>query len=90
MMGYEEKVNMLVAQCVQIFTVPWTVARHAPLSMEFSREEYWSALSFPSPGDLLNPGPNPSPVHCRQILYHLSHREAYDELSLQLKSEIWF
>ena len=35
---------------------PWTVARKAPLSMEFSRQEYWSGLPFPSPGDLPNPG----------------------------------
>ena len=33
---------------------PWTVARQAPLSMEFSRQEYWSGLPFPSPGDELN------------------------------------
>ena len=35
---------------------PWTVAYQAPLSMEFSRQEYWSALPFPSPGDLPDPG----------------------------------
>ena len=34
---------------------PWTVALQAPLSMEFSRQEYWSGFSFPSPGDLPNP-----------------------------------
>jgi len=34
---------------------PWTVARQAPLSMGFSRQEYWSGLSFPSPGDLPDP-----------------------------------
>ena len=38
------------------FETPWTVARQAPLSMEFSRQEYWSELSFPSPGDLPDPG----------------------------------
>ena len=37
---------------------PWTVAHQAPLSMEFSRKEYWSGLSFPTPGDLSNPGSN--------------------------------
>ena len=35
---------------------PWTVAYQAPQSMEFSRQEYWSGLPFPSPGDLPNPG----------------------------------
>ena len=41
--------------CVWLFVTPWTVACLAPLSMGFSRQEYWSALPFPSPGDLLNP-----------------------------------
>ena len=38
---------------------PWTVAYQAPLSMGFSRQEYWSGLPFPSPGDLPNPGIKP-------------------------------
>ena len=38
---------------------PWTVARQAPLSMGFSRQEYWSELPFPSPGDLPNAGIEP-------------------------------
>ena len=38
---------------------PWTEAHQAPLSMEFSRPEYWSGLLFPSPGDLPNPGIEP-------------------------------
>ena len=38
---------------------PWTVAHQAPPSMEFSREEYWSGLPFPSPGDLPDPGIEP-------------------------------
>ena len=38
---------------------PWTVASQAPLSMEFSRQEYWSGLTFSSPGDLPNPGIEP-------------------------------
>ena len=41
---------------VLLFATPWTVAHQAPLSMEFSRKEYWSRLQFPSPGDLPNPG----------------------------------
>ena len=35
---------------------PWTVAHQAPLSMGFPRQEHWSGLPFPSPGDLLDPG----------------------------------
>ena len=44
---------------VQLFATPWTVAHQAPLSMEFSRQEYWGGLPFPSPGDLPNPGIEP-------------------------------
>ena len=39
--------------------IPWTVTHQAPLSMEFSRQEYWSGLPFPSPGDLPDPGIKP-------------------------------
>ena len=38
--------------CVRLFVAPWTVARQAPLAMEFPRQEYWSGLPFPSSGDL--------------------------------------
>ena len=41
------------------FVTPWTVACQAPLSMEFSRQEYWSGLPVPSPGDLPSPGMEP-------------------------------
>ena len=48
---------------VLLFATPWTVAYQAPWSMGFSRQEYWSGLPFPSPGDLPNPGIEPrSPV----------------------------
>ena len=62
---------------VQLFVTPWTVAYQAPPSMGFSRQEYWSGLTFPSPGDLSDPGIEPGypafqadaltsepPVHC--------------------------
>ena len=46
-----------------LFVTPWTVAHQVPLSMEFSRREYWSGLPFPFPGDLPHPGTEPrSPV----------------------------
>ena len=58
---------------IQLFAVPRTENCQAPLSIEFSRQEYWSGLPFPSPGDLPNPGIEPgSPT--LQILYHLSHQ----------------
>ena len=44
---------------VQLFVTPRTVAYETPWSMGFSRQEYWSGLSFTSPGDLPNPGMNP-------------------------------
>ena len=44
---------------VQLFATPWTVAYQAPPSLWFSRQEYWSGLPFPSPGDLPNPGIEP-------------------------------
>ena len=44
---------------VRLFATLWTVARQAPLSMGFSRQEYWSGLPFPSPGDLPNSGIGP-------------------------------
>ena len=45
--------------CVQLFAVPWTAAFQAPLSMGFFKQEYWSELPCPPPGDLPNPGIEP-------------------------------
>ena len=42
--------------CVRLLVTPWIVACQAPLSMEFSRQEYWSGLAFPPLGDLPDPG----------------------------------
>ena len=60
----------------QLFATPWTVAHRASLSTEFSRQEYWSGLPFPFPGDLSDPGIEPDLLHHRQILYHLSHQRS--------------
>ena len=46
----------VVAKSCPTLVTPWTVARQAPLSMGFSRQEYWSGLPFPSAGDFPNPG----------------------------------
>ena len=43
---------MLVTRLVRFFVTPWAIAHQAPLSLGFSRQEYWSGLPFPSPGDL--------------------------------------
>ena len=48
-----------VSQLCQLFATPWTVAYQASLSMGFSRQEYWSGLPFPSPGDLPHLGIEP-------------------------------
>ena len=69
------------------FATSWTVARQAPLSIGFPRQEYWSGLPFPSPEDLLNPGTGPTspaltgrfftpeppgkPPHCKRQVYLL-------------------
>ena len=45
--------------CVQLFATLWIIARQAPMSMEFSRQEYWGGWPFLSPGDLPNPGIEP-------------------------------
>ena len=52
-------VNRFVLSCfshIQLFMTLWTVDHQAPLSMGFSRQEYWSGLPFPTPGDLPDPG----------------------------------
>ena len=53
------KMKVKSLSCVRLFATPWMVAYKAPQSMGFSRQEYWSGLPFPSPGDLPNPGIEP-------------------------------
>ena len=55
----EKKVKVKLLSHVQLFATLWTVAYQAPQSMGFSRQEYWSGLPFPSPGDLPIPGIEP-------------------------------
>ena len=52
-------VSVKLLSRVRLFATPWTIAYQAPPSMGFSRQEYWSGLPFPSPGDLPNPGIEP-------------------------------
>ena len=62
------------------FVTPWTAAYQAPLSMAFSRQEYWSGLPFPPPGDLPDPGIKPKTPAIsyigRRILYHWATPDA--------------
>ena len=53
------KVKAKSLSCVRLFATPWTAVYQAPQSTGFSRQEYWSGLPFPSPGDLPNPGIEP-------------------------------
>ena len=65
---------------------PWTIARQAPLSLEFSKQEDWSGLSFPSPGDLSDPGiePGSSALQADSLPSKpLGNREDYE------KDRIW-
>ena len=60
-----ERLRRICSQSLQscpLFVTPWTVASQAPLSMGFPRQEYWSGLPFPPPGDLLDPGIKPTPL----------------------------
>ena len=57
--GKSWKLKVKSFSCVQLSGTPWTVAYQALPSMGFSRQEYWSGLPFPSPGDLPNPGIEP-------------------------------
>ena len=52
----EQKSCVQSLSCVRLSVTPWTVAHQAPLSMEFSRQEYWSELPFPPPGHLPDQG----------------------------------
>ena len=56
---FKQKVKMTSVSCCQLFVTPWIVAHQAPPSMEFSRQEYWSGLPFPSSRDLPDPGIKP-------------------------------
>ena len=62
--AWEWKVKVKLLSPLGLLATPWTVAYQAPPSMGFSRQEYWSMLPFSSP------------LHCRQILYCLSHHQS--------------
>ena len=59
---------------VQLFATPWTIAYQAPPSMEFSRQEYWGRLPFPSPEDLSDTGIEARSPTLQADAYHLSHQ----------------
>ena len=73
------------------FVTPWTVAHQAPLSMKFSRQEYWSGLPFPSLGDLPNPGVEPtslvSPALVGRFFTTVPSEKAHSFQSLLVKNK---
>ena len=71
---------------VRFFATPWTVARQDHLSIEFSRQEYWSGLPFPSPGELPNPGIKLCLLVGRWILYHCATWEVQRVLQSEGKT----
>ena len=66
----------LVTVVSDSFVTPWTVAHQAPLSMGFPRQDYWSGLPFPSPGDLPNPGIEPVSPALQADSLPLNHQES--------------
>ena len=84
--AWKWKVKVKSLSRVRLLATPWTAAYQAPPSMGFSRQDYWSGVPLPSPKNtgvgshsLLQEifptqGSNPGFLHCRKILYHLSHQ----------------
>ena len=76
--------NQLVSHfsCVLLFVTPWTVAHQAPLSVRFSRQEYWSGLPCPPPGDLPDSGIEPvSPALVGEFFTTSITWEAQDQIT---------
>ena len=67
-------IRILAFECVWLFATPWTVAYQAPLSLGFSRQEYWSGLPCLLQGIFPTQGLNLNLLHCRCFLYCLSHQ----------------
>ena len=72
--SYSKGYKSVVTQLCDHSVILWTVACQSPSSMGFFRQENWSGLPFPSPGDLMDSGIDSDLPHYRQILYHLSHQ----------------
>ena len=83
------KVKVKLLSRVQLFATLWTVAYQASLSVGFSRQEYWSGLPFPSPGDLPNPGIEPrSPTLAADALTSEPPGKPYSKVPLKKEKEI--
>ena len=86
-----KNVKVKSLSCVWLFAPLWSTAHQAPLSMGFSRQEYWSGLPFPSPGDLPNPGIEPrSPALQADALTSESpHLIAFTKAVSREGADIW-
>ena len=91
-MVWTNAIWLCVCACTWAFSIsdstsPWTVACQAPPSMEFSRQEYWNGLPFPTPGDLPDWGTEPtspaSPALAADSLPHHLGSTLYDWLSIK-------
>ena len=86
---WDQRLHAKSLSRVRLFVTPWTVAHQAPQSMEFSRQEYWSGLPFPSPGDLPDPGIKPgSPTLQADALP--SEPQSYGQLSLFKENVLYY
>ena len=74
---YQQVCVLSCFSCVWLFVTLWAVAHQAPLSMGFSRQEYWSGLPFPSPRDLLNPGNLPDTGNPTLSISHIGRWVLY-------------
>ena len=81
--SYEVKVKLWTA-LLCLTATPWTVACQTPLSIEFSGQEYWRELPFPSLGDLSYPGIKP-----RSFFTVWATREAHRRVVVQLQNHVW-
>ena len=71
---FPSSIYLLVTQLCLTLSTSWTIACQAALFMEFSRQEYWSGYQFLLEGIFLTQSSNLVLLHCRLILYHLSHQ----------------
>ena len=75
---------------VQLFAVPWTVALQAPLSMEFSGQEYWSELPSPPAGDFLNPELKPASLMSPALASRFFTTSATWEVFIAWENTNWY
>ena len=84
------KLKVKSLSCVRLFATPWTVAYQAPPSMGFSRQEHWSGLPFPSPGDLPDAGIKPgSPAFQAETSTSIPLLGIYSEKTVTEKDNVY-